>query len=513
LTTICLVPEVFEPLRDDDPRDVGGYRLCARLGAGGMGQVFLSFLPGGRPVAVKVVRRELADDPEFRARFAVEAGAAQRVNGVHIAPLLDARPYGQPPWLATAYVPGPTLGEAVRAFGPLPPAAVRALVAEVAAALREVHAAGIVHRDLKPANVVLAADHLRVIDFGVSRAADATAATVMGVRVGSPQYMAPEQVQGNAATPATDIFALGALAYYAATGLPAFGEGQDIGVMYRVLNDDPPLHGCPPELLDLVRLCLAKDPAARPTTDALIDLCRPDGTPVPVETWLPPQVLLDIRTRVETVARLARQGPPRPPAAASPSRRRALVFAGALLVAVASAAATALVVGDSPDDKAAGDTPATASSRTATAPTPFASRSQAGTSTSTPSEQVRWRGEVRFDTDGIDLDKAPPTARMTWPVFDADLSRLNARADGPINAGDSSPEPNLALWPGPGMPTRQQCADQVATHGDGRVHIPVGRTGCLRTSKGRVAMFTVTRYPDDSFDVTAQATVWTATDS
>lgn len=513
------MPEVFEPLRDDDPHEVGGYRLYARLGAGGMGQVFLSFLPGGRPVAVKVVRRELADDAEFRARFAVEVAAAQQVNGVHIAPLLDARPDAQPPWLATAYVAGPTLGEAVRAFGPLPPAAVRALVAEVAAALREVHAAGIVHRDLKPANVVLAADHPRVIDFGVSRAADATTATVMGVRVGSPQYMAPEQVQGNAATPATDVFALGALAYYAATGRPAFGEGPDLGVVYRVLNDEPPLHGCPPELLDLVRSCLAKDPAARPTTDALITLCRPDGTPARVESWLPPQVLLDVRRRAEAVALTARQGPPRPPTGVRPGRRGALILAGVLLVAGTSAAATAAVLRDSPGDKAAGGAPVAASSSTASAASPSpsssesASESGAGTSTSAPSEQVQWRGEVRFDTGGIDLDKVPPTTQMTWSVFDADLSRLGANADGPINAGDANPDPDLALWPGPGTPSRQQCADQVATHGDERVHIPVGRTGCLRTSKDRVAMFTVTRYPDDSFDVTAQVTVWAATGS
>jgi eukaryotic-like serine/threonine-protein kinase len=515
------VPAVFEPLRDDDPFEAGGYRLYARIGAGGMGQVFLSFLPGGRPVALKVVRRELADDPEFQARFAVEASAAQRVNGVHIAPLLDAGPDAQPPWLATAYVPGPTLGEVIRRFGPLAPASVRALVGEVAAALGEVHAAGVVHRDLKPANVVLAADHPRLIDFGVARAADATTATVMGLRVGSPQYLAPEQVAGQAATPATDVFALGALAYYAATGRPAFGEGPEVGVVHRVLSVEPPLDGCPPELLDLVRACLAKDPAARPTTDQVVEACRSGGTAPQAQQWLPAEVLNDIQVRGEAVAAAARQGPPRLPSRSGARRRTlALALAAVLLGGAAGVVITARTLDDPADAVSKGGTsPATSSAATAVAspsamsPSAALSPSVEGSAPGAAPDEVQWHGNVRFDTDGIDLDKVPPTVRMNWPSLDADLSRAGANADGPLNAGDAFPQPNLALWTGPGTPTRQQCAEQVDTTGNGRVHIPKGRIGCLRTSKDRVAMFTVTAYPDDSFSVTAQVTVWAATDS
>lgn len=514
--TIERVPVVFEPLRDDDPREVGGYRLFVRLGAGGMGQVYLSFLPGGRPVAVKVIRPELADDVEFRTRFAAEVSAAQRVNGVHIAPLLDARPDAQPPWLATAYVPGPTLGEAIRQRGPLAVATVRTLVAGVAAGLREVHATGIVHRDLKPDNVVLAADHPRIIDFGVARAADATTASVMGVRVGSPQYMAPEQVEGRAAGPATDVFALGALAYYAATGRPAFGEGPEVGVAYRILREEPSLAGCPPDLLDLVRSCLAKDPAARPTTDQVIAACRGGVAPA-ARDWLPPEVLADIRDRGEMVAALARNGPP-PLGAASRSRRRVLAMAiAAVLIGAGAGGLLVLQALDGAADAgSASETPAPATGPAgppATSPAGPSSPSVPSTGPSALPDEVQWSGEVRFDTDGIDLDTVPPTVQMDWPVFDADLSRKDASGDGPINAGDSVPDPDLALWPGPERPTREQCAERVATHGDGRVHIPVGGIGCVRTSEGRIGMITVTDFPDDTFQVTAEVTIWAATGS
>ncbi|MFD0473051.1 serine/threonine-protein kinase [Nonomuraea thailandensis] len=185
--------QAFEPLHGDDPRTLGGYALRARIGAGGMGRVFLSFSPGGRPVAVKMVRAEFADDSEFRARFAQEVRAAQQVNGIHIAQLLDADAGAPTPWLATAYIPGPSLSEAVRLAGPLPVPVVAGLTVAVARALQAVHAAGIIHRDLKPSNVVLGGDGPRVIDFGVARATDATSLTLSGVRVGSPQYSSPSR--------------------------------------------------------------------------------------------------------------------------------------------------------------------------------------------------------------------------------------------------------------------------------------------------------------------------------
>lgn len=325
--------EGFSQLAPGAPTEIGRYRLYARLGVGGMGQVFLSFLPGGRPVALKVVREEFAADPEFRRRFAQEARAAQQVNGIHIAQLLDADPQAPTPWLATAYIPGPSLLEAVRLYGPLPVESVRVLVAGIAQALAAIHAAGLIHRDLKPANVILAADGPRVIDFGIARAADATTASLTGRRIGSPQYMAPEQVRGLSATPALDVFALGALAFFAATGRPAFGEGEDLAIIFRVVQEQPDLTGCPPELLEVITACLAKDPAARPDTRAVFEACRAVQTRAATQAtaqatapaasqgsdaaarWLPPEIAQSIHARGNAIAAIGAQPPPAPPPA------------------------------------------------------------------------------------------------------------------------------------------------------------------------------------------------------
>lgn len=309
----------FSQLEPGAPTEVGRYRLYARLGAGGMGQVFLSFLPGGRPVALKVVRPEFSADPEFRRRFAQEARAAQQVNGIHIAQLLDADPEAATPWLATAYIPGPSLLEAVRLHGPLPVESVRRLIAGIAQALDAIHAAGLIHRDLKPANVILAADGPRVIDFGIARAADATTASLTGKRVGSPQYMAPEQIRGLPATPALDVFALGALAFFAATGRAAFGEGEDLAVIFRIVQEQPDLTGAPPELLELVAACLAKDPAARPDTRAIRQACEVPP-PHAAGDWLPPVLAQTIAARTNAIAAIASQPPPTIPQAAGPQQ-------------------------------------------------------------------------------------------------------------------------------------------------------------------------------------------------
>ena len=300
-------PETFHPLRSGDPDRIGGYRLYARLGAGGMGEVYLSFTPGGRAVAVKVIRREFADDPRFRARFMHEARAAQRVSGTHIAQLLDAGPDAEMPWLATAYVAGPTLAEAVQLYGPLPVASVIVLMSSIAESLRGIHEAGIVHRDLKPANVVLGSDGVQVIDFGIARATEGTALTLSGMMVGSPQYAAPEQVLGHATTPAGDLFALGALAYYAATGRAAFGDGPEFGVVYRVVNAEPDLAGCPLQLRALIQSCLSKDPDARPTTAEVLESCKPDEPPQIPEDWLPPPVCFAIQSYRKSLAGFATQ--------------------------------------------------------------------------------------------------------------------------------------------------------------------------------------------------------------
>ncbi|QFR00521.1 protein kinase [Streptomyces phaeolivaceus] len=266
--------EVFRPLQADDPPQVAGYRLAARLGAGGMGRVYLSHTQGGRPVAIKVVRPELADDPAFRRRFGREIKAARRVRGAYTAELIDADADDVPPWLATLYVPGPSLAEAVGRRGPLPVPAVLWLMAGVAEALQAIHDEGIVHRDLKPSNVLLAADGPRVIDFGISVAADLTSHTATGTAVGTPQFMAPEQATGGDVTTATDVFALGQTAAFAALGEPLYGDGPSVSVLYRIVHSEPDLSLLPEPLRPMMARCLALDPARRPTPAEVVEWCR-----------------------------------------------------------------------------------------------------------------------------------------------------------------------------------------------------------------------------------------------
>ncbi|MGW1249927.1 protein kinase domain-containing protein [Streptomyces sp. NPDC002535] len=285
-------------LSDDDPREIGGYRLHARLGAGGMGVVYLAYTPGGRPIALKAVRAELAADPEFRERFAQEVASARRIHGLFTAQVVDYGVDARTPWLATAYVPGPTLQQVVQRHGPLPVRTVLLLVAGIAEALQGIHGVGVVHRDLKPANVLIAADGPRVIDFGIARAADATALTGAGLRIGTAAFMAPEQALGLQATAATDVFALGALAVYVSGGAPPFGSGPESAALYRVVHEAPDLAAVPAALRDLVGRCLAKSPEGRPSTAELIAAvhAHPAVGPRPefADDWLPHPVSADI---------------------------------------------------------------------------------------------------------------------------------------------------------------------------------------------------------------------------
>jgi outer membrane protein assembly factor BamB len=278
----------MEPLRPSDPRQLAQFKVLARLGQGGMGEVFLGTSSGGRPVAIKLIHRELADDPGFRARFRREAEIAQTVGGVFTAPVLRADPEAERPWLATSYLPGLSLEEAVRAYGPLPPASVRALTVGLAEAVRSIHLAGVVHRDLKPANVLLGRDGPRVIDFGIARAADSAAITQSGEVIGSPGYMAPEHVAHGTAEPASDVFSLGAVLVFAVTGAGPFGDGPVHRILHRTVHEPPRLEAVPdPVLRDIAAACLAKDPAERPgpeqVTARLADAATMDlhGTPVP----------------------------------------------------------------------------------------------------------------------------------------------------------------------------------------------------------------------------------------
>ncbi|MFB7514854.1 serine/threonine-protein kinase [Streptomyces sp. NPDC056144] len=288
-------------LTADDPHEIGGYRLQARLGAGGMGVVYLAHTPGGRPIALKVVRDEFAGDPEFRMRFAQEVASAERIHGLFTAQVVASGVDAPTPWLATAYVPGPSLQQVVQRHGPLPERTVLLLVAGIAEALQAIHRAGVVHRDLKPANVLIAEDGPRVIDFGIARAADASALTGTGLRVGTAAFMAPEQALGRPVSEATDVFALGALVAYVSSGQAPFGAGPESAALYRVVHEQPDLTGIPYELRDLVVWCLAKRPEDRPTTDELIEAVHrhPLVGPRPEfgEGWLPSPISSEVAGR------------------------------------------------------------------------------------------------------------------------------------------------------------------------------------------------------------------------
>lgn len=258
-------------LEPDDPQSVGAYRLLSRLGAGGMGRVYLGRSPGGRLVAVKVVHAELVRRPEFRERFRREVDAARKVSGAFTAPVVDADPDASLPWLVTSYIAGPSLEQAVAEQGPFEAGAVLALAAGLAEALVSIHAAHLVHRDLKPSNVLLAEDGPRVIDFGIVRSVDSDSVTRTGLVAGSPGFMSPEQVNGEDVTAASDVFCLGTVLAFAATGANPFGSGPTPALLYRVVHNAPDVDAVrDPALRGLIADCLAKDPAGRPTPQEIL---------------------------------------------------------------------------------------------------------------------------------------------------------------------------------------------------------------------------------------------------
>jgi serine/threonine protein kinase len=275
-------------LQPGDPREIGPYRILGRLGAGGMGQVFLGMSAGGRPIAVKVIRAELADDPQFRTRFRREVAAARKVSGLFTAMVADADLDSPMPWLATAYVAGPSLTEAVQDHGPLPARTLLALAAGLAESLSAIHAAGVVHRDLKPSNVLLAEDGPRVIDFGISEAAEASALTGANVVIGSPGFMSPEQVLGHDIGTPSDLFSLGAVLAYAGTGQGPFGSGSNAALVYRLVNCPANLGLLPEGIRSLVGSCLAKHPGDRPTA---LELLADVGAIQPERGWLSESII------------------------------------------------------------------------------------------------------------------------------------------------------------------------------------------------------------------------------
>jgi eukaryotic-like serine/threonine-protein kinase len=307
------------PLDGRDPRYAGPYALVGKLGSGGMGAVYLGRSAGGRAVAVKVVRGELAEDGGFRERFRREIDAARAVSGAFTAPVVDADPDGAMPWLATAFIPGVSLSDAVGRHGALAEPAVRTLGVGLAEALADIHRAGITHRDLKPSNVLLAADGPHVIDFGISRAADGTALTEAGIVIGTVHYMAPEQALGRPVGAPADVYSLAATLVYAATGGGPFGDGLPQAVMFRVIGADPDLQRVPPALEPLLRACLAKEPEQRPDVAQLIGAL---GAPRPSRAggWLPAEYLADIAAAGSVLTSPAGDGetPDTPEAAGGP---------------------------------------------------------------------------------------------------------------------------------------------------------------------------------------------------
>src|SRR5579862_3617799 len=404
----------MDGLQPGDPRSVSGYRLLGRLGAGGMGQVYLGVSPGGRTVAVKLIHPVHAQSAYFKERFAREIDAARRVGGFHTAPVVDANPGADPPWMVTAYIEGPSLQQAVLTGGPMPPDRVRSLAAALAEGLAAIHACGLVHRDLKPGNVILAPDGPRIIDFGIARTVDAhTGITSTGALVGTFAYMSPEQMRGDPAGTASDMFSLGGMLAFAATGRPPFGSDSPPAIMYRVMNEQPDLAGLDdPSLAALINACLAKTPEARPSVpDLMAAVSNSGATPFsapgngngngqadgpPTQTHAATRRLPE-PTREVTPPPLpplrlppshpgGPSGPAGPPTTRSPEgrRRRGLVpiLAAVAVVIVALAIALPLLLAKSSPPAATGPT---TSPTPSTAPTQSLSASAAASTQPTPS--------------------------------------------------------------------------------------------------------------------------------
>ncbi|MFE5829692.1 bifunctional serine/threonine-protein kinase/ABC transporter substrate-binding protein [Streptomyces sp. NPDC056508] len=347
----------MQPLRKADPSSIAGHRLLGRLGAGGMGVVYLARTAGGTLAALKLIRAEHAADPGFRERFRRETRIAGRITGRWVVRVLGADPEAREPWLATEFVPGPSLAEAVGLHGALPEPTVRALGARLAAALADVHAAGLVHRDVKPGNVLLALDGPRLIDFGIARSAGATALTATGAMIGTPGFLAPEQARVGAADevgPAADVFSLGCVLAYALTGERPFGTGAVAAVVYRTVHEEPDLREVPDTILPLVTACLAKDPAARPTAAQVRAALGEAGGPA--GDWLPPGLPALIAQRSSRVLDLPVPEPtllaaPEPPTGVS---RRRVLTAGSAVAVAGAGGLTAWLLGRGPAGKGTG---------------------------------------------------------------------------------------------------------------------------------------------------------------
>lgn len=429
----------MRPLEPTDPRMVGRYRLEARLGSGGFGDVYLGRSPGGRLVAVKCVRERVAADPQLRRRFAAEMEAARRVGGFHTAQVVDADPEATPPYLVTAYIPGPTLAQVIAEHGRLPEPSLRVLGAGLAEALEAIHAAGLIHRDLKPSNVLIAHDGPRVIDFGIARAMDGATLTGSGTVLGTPMFMAPEQARGLALTPACDVFNLGLVLCHAAASAP-FGEGSTAALIYRVVHEEPDISALPAALQKPVAACLAKDPGRRPTPAELLAIF---GDGAPHGSWLPPKVQTMVTQPAGTDAQTAPTGPhlqplipdPTPllsqvPLPAHGNRRLGIIIAALAVAALGLAAATIVTVlvmnsalgRSSADNNNAATNPTVAGNKTA------ATDKSTATATATPTGSA---------AEGHTATPAPPVRVTTAGAWSADNGPLTVSVVKVVNDGGS----------------------------------------------------------------------------
>lgn len=332
----------MKPLQPEQSHPIGHYRPLVLLGEGAMGQVFLCLSQDGRVAAVKRIHPSFSKDDGFRVRFRQEVEASRRVSGAYTAAVMDADAEAEAPWLASVYVAGPSLRDAIDASGPLPVPSMRRLIAGLATALSDVHRAGLIHRDLKPGNVLLTSDGPRVIDFGIARAAEGAEFTSTGTVVGSPAYMSPEQAEGKDLTPASDIFSLGTLLVMAATGQGPFTGTTAAQTLYNVVHEPPQLDGVPPEILPVIEACLAHDPEARPTPNQLLDLVGPIDHEGPV--W-PAEIQRLIDAQEAEVRHVLALPPPEPP---PPPRKPRWPKVTALVGATAAVVALAVVQGFSP---------------------------------------------------------------------------------------------------------------------------------------------------------------------
>jgi serine/threonine protein kinase len=484
-------------LAPEDPGRIGPYRLVARLGRGGMGHVYLGLSAGGRPVAVKVIRADLAADPEFRVRFAREVAAVRQVSGLFTALVLDADVDGAVPWLATAYVAGPSLAEAVTGYGPMAARPALGLAAGLAESLYAIHAAGVIHCDLKPSNVLLSPDGPRVIDFGISRAAGPEKSTVSAAGVGwvtgSPGFMSPEQALGGEIGPPSDIFSLGAVLTFATTGRGPFGRGSRPEVAYRLVYGLPDLGEIPAGVRPLVERCLAKDPAQRPTAGEVLEAAN-DGQPAP--GWLPGPALGALAEGTLAEGVLARAGAGSAESPGRPSGRRwwrplaaAGVTSGMLAASVAVSFALGAVGPRSPAEELA---PRAAASPTLTTAPPASAvpgtRPAAPSRASSPARGPRAAIIPAVVTAGTPRPSRPPPSTAS--------STTSAPASPPASSPPASPSasPSMSISPSP-------TASSSPSPGESPSPTPAPEiTGSATYREGTLVYFDV-QYQDPGDDV------------